>query len=141
MDARACRRRLAILWLSSGALLFLILVGQHLADVYGSRVGEAWDWFGARVLPLLSLMVGALSAQAFAKERRNQYVEPIAFWVSVGLSCVYLLVAFSTLLMQKAVPSRTPLEVLSESAIYLGPLQGLVGLSLGAFFAMSQGEK
>ena len=60
------------------------------------------------------------------------------FRLSGGLSALYLATVAATLYLQPLTPWG-PLELMQRSNLWLGPMQGLVVASLGAFFVRQQG--
>jgi hypothetical protein len=136
MNERVCERRLTILWSFGAGLVFLLLVIQDIRNVYGDQSERAWSWFTATVLPTLSVMIGTVAVRA-RKPSGKVLVDPLAFYVSLGLSIVYLGLVLATVLVQP-LSSLTPLQLMARSTLYLAPVQVLVGLALGAFFVSRQ---
>ena len=68
---------------------------------------------------------------------KKKSADRFVFRLSFALSLTYLVVAALTVLMQPfaAVP---PLELMKQSNLWLGPFQGLVAASLGAFFVKTE---
>jgi hypothetical protein len=126
------QNRLAILWLTATGAIFVLLLAQTVAGKYGGQAERAWAWFVPALVPTLSLILSSLAYAATKRTGRNT-VEKRAYRISFLLSAFYLLVALSTLLLQPF-SDLSPLEFLSMSHLWLGALQGLVGVALGAFF-------
>jgi hypothetical protein len=98
---------------------------------FGTDAGKAFSWFTPHVVPTLLLMVGAI-----VKEKESSppaTADRFPFQLSQWLSVTYLVLLLATLLLQP-VSGMTPFEMMNTSELWLGPMQGLVGLSLGAFF-------
>ncbi len=129
----ACQRQLAGVWLIGCGLIFLLMLGQTLGGKYGGQVDKAWSWFIPTVLPILSIIVGAVAYEA-RREPQSVTADRLAFHLSVGLSLSYLLLVIATVLFQP-LSRMTPLELMSVSNLWLGPVQGLVGIVVGVFFA------
>jgi hypothetical protein len=127
-----CQKRLMAVWFVGTALVFLLLMLQTVNQLYGDVVERAWGWFLPTVVPTLSLIIGAIAYQARRPPRRAR-IDRSAFIASLTLSIFYLALVLATLLL-RPISGTTPLEFLSLSNLWLGPTQGLVGLSLGAFF-------
>lgn len=127
-----CQRRLALLWLIVAVVLFSLLITQSVLGKYGGASEQAWAWFLPTVLPTLSLMVGALVSSA-RQQSGGEMVDRFAYRVSFGLSVFYLGLVGAVPLVQP-LTTRTPLELMALSNLWLGPIQGLVGLSLGLYF-------
>jgi hypothetical protein len=132
LSAERARRRLGGLWLASALPLFLLLFVQGITGRYGEHLDKAWAWALPTVLPTCSLIVGVW----FADRKRPRSEEPVGrfrFRVALGLSGFYLLLVWSTLLLQPF--SRFPvLEMFRLSHLWLAPAQGLAAAALAAFF-------
>jgi hypothetical protein len=126
------QNRLAALWLMAGGAIFVLLLAQTVGGKYGRQAERAWAWFVPAVVPTLSII---LSSIAFAATKRvdRTTVEMRAYRISFLLSAFYLLVVLSTLLLQPF-SDLSPLEFLAMSHLWLGALQSIVGVALGAFF-------
>lgn len=137
VDVGSCQTRLAAIWLGGGGVLFVVVLVQSLAGKYGEQTGVAWSWLLPALIPTISLIVGAVAYDA-VKSKTETTVDRMAFRVAGGLSVFYLLLLTTTLLAEPLTRS-SPLELLEMSKLWLGPVQGLVGLSLGAFFVSREG--
>jgi hypothetical protein len=124
--------RLAAVWFAGAGAVFLLVLVQTLAGKYGENTEAAWGWLMPAILPTLSLITGAIAYNA-AKPKGEFTVDRLAYRVAFYLSIFYLLLLLVTLLAEP-LTSMTPLQVLELSGYWLGPVQGLVGLALGAFF-------
>jgi hypothetical protein len=133
---RKCKRQLIIIWLSGAGLAFTLLVVQTVGGVFGGAADKAWGWFVPTILPTLSVIVGAVTFDARAPQDHT-LVDSTAFLVSTVLSIFYLGLMLATILL-RPLANVTPLQFLDTSNLWLGPAQGLVGLSLGAFFTSAQ---
>jgi hypothetical protein len=128
-----CKRRLATLWFICAGGLFLIVLFQTFFGHYGKSVNDAWGWLLPTVLPTLSLIVGVLVSDALGKGIRVETVDKFLFKLTFGLSATYLFAVFLTIAIQP-VARTSPPELMKQSNLWLGPFQGLVSASLGAFF-------
>lgn len=128
--------RLAAVWFAGAAVVFLLLLVQTLTGKYGDHAGAAWGWLMPAILPTLSLITGAIAYNA-SKPKRDTTVDRLAYRVALGLSVFYLALLLTTLLVEPLIRA-TPLQLLEMSDFWLGPVQGLVGLSLGAFFVSAR---
>jgi len=129
-----CKKTLATVWFLGAGILFLLILMQTLFGKYSGEEEKAWSWFLPTVMPTLSLIIGVLVAdmtQGLVDEERQ--IDPFLYKLAISLSIVYFLVVLSGLLLQPFTPMST-LEILSLSNLWLGPLQGLVAASIGAFF-------
>ncbi len=134
---KVCRRQLAVLWFGVGLALFVVLVLQSVLDRFGDRVEDAWSWFLPSVMPTLLLIVGVLVLDVASNGYADKNIDPFFFWVTFALSAVYLLLVAATLLLQPftGVPI---LDLMKQSNLWLGPLQGLVAAALGVFFVKGE---
>lgn len=132
-----CQRRLAVVWLLAAALLFAILVVQSLAGKYGEQAGRVWSWFLPTVVPTLSLIIGAVAYSA-RQSGSGDTVERFAYQLSLGLSVFYLVLVAAVPLVQPLL-AVDPFQLMDSSKLWLAPVQGLLGLSLGAFFVSREG--
>ncbi|MCR9214336.1 MAG: hypothetical protein NXI13_11515 [Proteobacteria bacterium] len=134
-----CKRRLAMIWLLIGGAIFLVLLGQSFFGKYGDLTQDAWGWFLPSVMPTLSLIVTVMVFDALNGSADDKPADRFMYLIAVGLSVFYLLIVFSTILVQP-LTAIGPIELMNQSNLWLGPLQGLVAASLGAFF-VKQGEE
>src|ERR1700674_717341 len=132
-----CQRTLALLWLVASGLLFVLLLAQTSLGHYGDSYADAWNWLLPAVLPTASLIVTVLFKTTEAEQKT---ADRFLFRLCYGLSLTYLLTLILVLLLQ---PFQTgaAAEALKHSNIYLGPFQGLVASSIGAFFVQTEKTK
>jgi hypothetical protein len=128
-----CKRRLATVWFALGGVIFLLLVIQTVMGYYGQRATDAWGWFLPNVMPTLSLIVGVLVLDQMGAGVKTRTADAFLYRLALGLSCAYLLLILLSILVQPFAP-LPPLELMQQSNLWLGPLQGLVAGTLGAFF-------
>jgi len=86
-------------------------------------------------MPTLSLIVGAVAYEA--RHQQTATVSHLAFRISFWLSVVYLALVLTVFLGQPF-SGMTPLGLMQVSNLFLGPIQGLLGLALGVFFVSRQ---
>jgi hypothetical protein len=108
------------------------MFAQTITGKYGEQTQRAWAWFMPIVVPTLSVILSAIAYGATAPVA-DQTVEARAYRLTWWMSAFYLLVVLATLLLQPLSNPR-PLEFMGTANLWLGPLQGLVGIALGAFF-------
>jgi len=135
-----CRRRLAVIWFAAAALILLILLLQTLVGNFDpAYVQRAWSWFFPSVMPTLLLMFGVLvtdAATAATGTNVSAPADPFLFRLTIGISLVYLGILLLVLLAQPMAggTSQSRIATLNQSEYFLGPFQGLVAASMGAFF-------
>src|SRR5262245_42193110 len=133
ISSKVCRKRLAILWIIGGLLLFFVLILQSVFGRFGDKMEEAWSWFLPTLMPTLSLILGVLTFDATSGGGSGKTVDRFFYRLAFWLSAVYLLVVAMTLFLQPF--TQTPLlELMDRSNLWLGPLQGLVAAVLVIFF-------
>jgi hypothetical protein len=128
----AAQTRLAVLWLAGSAVIFMLMLAQTVSGKYGGQTQRAWGWFMPTVVPTLSVILSAIAYGA-TRAAEDQTVEERAYRLTFWMSAFYLLTILATLLLQPLSDLR-PLEFMSNANLWLGPLQGLVGIALGTFF-------
>lgn len=151
LSESAARWRLAYFWLAGAGLVFLILVVQSLTGYYEPKTEQAWSWFLPTVMPTLSLIIGVLVADARKRRQALQDDEPAEptpahrplYRLSGALSALYLLMVTVSILVQPLLASLPepikPLELMTRSNLWLGPLQGLTAAALAYFFTSGEG--
>lgn len=136
ISVSVCQRRLATIWFVGCSLVFVLVLVQSILGKYGNEVERAWSWFLPTIIPTLSLIVGAVTYEA-RRPQTTATVDRFFFRISMGFSLAYLLLVLVTLLLQPF-SNMTPLELMDISNLWLGPVQGFVGIALGAFFVSRQ---
>jgi hypothetical protein len=136
MSTRVARKRLTLVWFLGAGAVFFIIVAQSVGGKYGDEVTQAWAWFFPTVLPTLALIVSVLVVDATVGAQ-DKHVDRFLFYLTAGLSGVYLALVLSTILLQP-LTGVEPIENMRRSNLWLGPLQGLVTAALGAFFVKGE---
>ncbi len=129
-----CQRRLALVWIIGAGVLFLFVLIQSSLGHYDNSA-DAWNWLLPAVLPTASLIVTALFKTLQPEEKM---ADRFLFRLCFSLSAVYLLTLLAVLLLQPLQQSSGPAEALKHSQICLGPFQGIVVSSVGAFFGQTE---
>ena len=133
------KQRLAVLWFIGAAISFLLLVAQSTLGRYADRTTDAWSWFLPTIMPTLSLMIGVLVIDAAQGKLKEKTADRFLFRLTFGISITYLLAVCAVLLLHPF-SSMGPIELMNQSNLWLGPLQGLVAAALGAFFVKGSGN-
>jgi hypothetical protein len=137
MTMRGAQRALAGTWFGTSFVIVSIVLIQSILGHY-SDPAEAWGWVTTNLVPTLSLMVGILVAENVGKAEPDRDVDAFLFQLALGLSLFYLLSLLLTLLLSPFAQSL-PLALMKQSQqLWIGPIQGLVTASLGAFFVRSR---
>lgn len=132
------KKSLATLWFIGAGFVFVVLLLQTILGRYGENAKDAWSWLLPTIVPTLSLIVSVFILDTFEKGAKIKMVDGFMFRLCFSLSAVYLIVVALTVLLQPF-SKFSPLELMKTSNLWLGPFQGLVSASLGAFFI--RGEK
>ena len=119
--------------------LLILLIVQTICEKYGENATEVFGWFLPIVMPTLSLIIGILIMDAIGKGIKFKIVDRFLFRVAFALSTFYLILVALTILLQPFA-EKQPIEVIRQSNLWLGPLQGLVAALLGAFFVKKEKE-
>jgi len=139
ISMRSARHCLAALWLALGSLLVVFVSIQMTMDVYGTSSRDVWEWLVPNIVPTMTLVIGALAAD-LRPTIHDYKVSRMFFFVAFGLSFVYLvflivLVFYSVAHVPEDPEVGSPaLKAMQRATFGIGALQGLVALSLGAFF-------
>ena len=118
---------------------------QSLTEVYYEKSDQAWGWLFQNILPTLTLMVTIFSYEAMKKENapkeKKETTDVFFYRLTFYVSITYLFLLFLTLILQPFVLRNTDLtriELLNQSNLWLGPLQGITTGLLGIFFVKSE---
>ena len=114
------------------------MVVQSFGGKYGGRLDDAWGWLLPTIMPTLALIVGVLVVDLGTDAGADKMVDRYLFRLALGLSVVYLFLVTMTFLAQPLTGVPT-LDLMQRSNLWLGPLQGLVAATLGAFFLKGEG--
>ena len=133
MPLETARWRLATLWFSGAGLIFLILVGQSMGNVFESTVNDAWAWALPNIVPTLGLMISILTVYATITDAETDRftVRKPFYRLTAALSVFYLInltivIAGAPLVIHWGGGGgvKTPIDVLHTSNFWLGPLAG-----------------
>ena len=131
-----CQQQLLVVWGIGAGFAVLVVALQIMAGYYGDRGDEAVKWLMTNLFPNLGVMVGAM-AYAVHHAPGEATVNPLAFRTAWAISVFYLFLVALVLLVPPFSAS-TPLQLMSSSSMFLAPVQGLVGTTLGVFFVSKQ---
>lgn len=123
------KKSLAKIWFVGAGFLFMLFFFQQIGGKYGKNADDAWSWLLPNIMPTLSLIIGILIKDASRKES-DTTVDRFLFRLSYGLSICYI----AMIILMIMLSPTNPLEMMRQSKLFLGPLQGLVSATLGAFF-------
>ena len=131
-----CKKKLAILWFVSSGLLFFVVLFQSYFGAYREHISESWEWLLPTIVPTLSLILGVFVMDTVSHGMETRKVDSFFFRLTFGVSSTYLIVVALTILISPFlwVKTQDMVDHLQRSHLWLGPLQGLVSASIGAFF-------
>jgi len=140
VDVHRCQRVLVTTWSIGALLTFFLMILQTIhpeAPLDGER---GWAWLLSLVSPTLTLMWGAVFSDARAR-RTTVTVDRFAFRLSLGISIVFLFTVTLVLLLPPFLQLRADERgaLLERSNLWLAPIQGLLGIAMGAFFVSREG--
>lgn len=135
-----CQQSLVRVWVVWSGLVVGLVFLQTVFGHYEGRGAATWKWMATSLGPPLALLLGAVAAKALTKKHRQQkiLVSAFAYRLSLWVSIFYLTLVTLTLLLEPVammVAQRADLNLISESELWLVPLQSLLTGSLGAFGA------
>ena len=137
------KKRLALLWFPASGALFLLVMLQTAFGHYGDHWRDAWSWLLPTIVPSLSLMVAVFSMDLRGNSDTDRQVERFGFSLCFWISVFYFgTVALTILLGPMAEQFGTSsLDLMTESQLWLAPLQGIVSGVLGWFFVKPESAK
>jgi len=130
------RSHLSKVWLIGSLMLGLVLIAQSVAGHYGAEPLPAWKWYLGSVMPVTTLIMGALCYTALKPEALQYIVRRSFYRVALVLSSVYLLLIGLTIAIEPLVPIGI-FDLMRMSNYWLAPFQTLVASAIGALFFKS----
>jgi hypothetical protein len=132
---------LASVWLGGAA----VILGLFFVQIAGGKfpeVDRAWAWLLPNIVPVLTMIGGAVSYQV-ARPAVRIMVNPFAYRAAMALSIVYLAILLLVLLLIPLAEAqgRHPIDWVTGSQIPITALSATVTGALGAFFVSSKPEK
>lgn len=134
------RQRLAVVWFIAAAMAVALMIVQTANGKYGSKASLAWGWLLPTIVPILSLVLSTLAKHASSPAQFTEHVDAFAYRTALGVSVFYVLALLATLFAQPFV-GGSALDWMQTSNLFLGPLQGLTVVMVGAFFQKASGER
>lgn len=136
MTRRIAQRWLAGIWIFGFIVISLLLLIQTaISDIYGDEAPRIWNWFKDAVVPTVTLMLGVVIVDIARTDAARRPADRFVFTLSVALSAVYL----SAIMVIIGVVANTySFDAIERSRNYLEIYQGLVAISIGAFFGTAE---
>jgi hypothetical protein len=131
MTVGRARAGLAVLWIASSLLMFVILAAMTVFQRF-KEWDMVWNWYLPLTCPIVGLIITTLT---FSNTRiHNKTVKDAwVYWIAVGLSIVYIVCIFGIVLLQPITGGNLG-TLMKSSGWYLGVLQGFVSAMIGKFF-------
>lgn len=126
----AAKKKLATLWFILAGIIILVMILMSFNKIK-AFLDVAWSWLFPNILPSLSLILTVFLIDIQQKNEEKK-VDRFYFRLAFLISTFYLLAILGILL--SAGFGFNLKEAMESSNFYLGPLQGIVGASLGLFF-------
>jgi hypothetical protein len=137
VSLETARIRLTVVWTIGTALVLTVVIVQSIMNHYGSETQEVWEWLLPTVMPSLGVIVSSLISSAFDPLSASAFVRSLFYRVALSVSLFYLALVLLSILLQPFT-DLPPIQLMHRSSLWLGPLQGLAGGSLGVLFASKQ---
>ena len=137
LTIQTAKKRIALVWFTGAAILFLFVFGLSLNSPSASAV---WAWFLPTVMPNLSLIVGVWVADTRAGGVPDHTIDPFMYRIAAGLSGFYLLL-IAVLFLLHPYSALGLTSWLQSSQFWLAAVQGLASLAMGAFYVQRSHEK
>ena len=137
MDKREGHWRVLVVWMTGALLVLIIMLAQQVGGAFQGDSKIAWGWFTTTVVASPGLLFGAYLAPAKGKP---EMIERRVYLITVAISLVYLGLVLFTFGWFAVQAERRLVDILTETALFLGPVQGLVTLALGRFIGLAGKE-
>lgn len=124
---------LATLWFTGGAIIIVLMFLQTVFGKFEDQSNDAWSWILSNLMPSLSLILSTFLSDINATKRNTRRVDSFYYYLALGISIFYLLLLLMLIALEP-LTDHTILELMHDSGIYLGPLQGLATAAMGMFF-------
>ncbi len=132
VTVRRSRYTLFGIWIGAFMVIGAVLFIQQVAGVYGADSEAVWSWFIPNILPTVSLMAATLVSAQDRPETDTKLVDRQYFRLTLIVSVFYVALLFGTVMAQPFTGIE-PLELMSDSSLYLAPFQGIATGLIGVF--------
>ncbi len=132
---RGAQKKLAICWFIFASIFFLVVVLQTLFGKFGDNVSDVWSWLQSALVPSLSLMITIFVTNINTED--DHQVDVFYFRLTFWISFVYLMILLAHILIEPF-SSKTEIQIIKQSKVYIGTIQGIVSASLGLFFVKKE---
>jgi hypothetical protein len=134
------RRKLLLLWLSGGFMLFLLVFLSTIPGrgSYGDDADTVWKWFGTNLGTTLATMLGVVAADSIGPPRPDRNVARFFYRVMAGLSVFFLLVMVSPFFLRPILQFDF-IVFLKNSKWWLGAVQSVSMVGMNVLYPKSAG--
>lgn len=140
------QNQLQLIWYIGAAVLFLILVASTFSEAFVTttiegpkqQADKVWAWFIPLICPTLILIAATAFANAKTTGRNTKTIKTSFGRFVQYLSLFYLLMLTLIVAGWPLLPQENPLDTITLSNYFLGPIQGLVVTCVGNIFIQSR---
>ena len=138
LQLRIVRRRLLLWWLIGGIVPFAIIFFSTLPGVgsFGSSAETIWKWFATNFGTTLGTMLATVAADSFGSPSKKT-VTRFFYRLMIGLSIFFLLMLCAPFFLRPMLQFSL-IDLLNNSKWWLGAVQSVVNIGLGAIFPKSK---
>lgn len=130
------QRKIAYMWFGFSAILFLLIFLQYILGKFENKNQEAWGWFFGLILPNLTLMLTVFVTDTNNKDDTSE-IRMFYYRLTAGLSIFYFM-SISLIILLQPMIQKPIIQLMSESNLFLVPIQGVVSGSIGLFFVKKE---
>ena len=131
----SAQKKLAVSWFLSSFAFFAIILAQTLFGKLDGNIQEAWSWAMSSVIPSLSLMLTVFLANL--NNNKDHQVDYFYYKLALGVTFGYFSILLAHILVQPFT-GKKELDIINQSKIYIGSIQGVVSSCLGMFFVKKE---
>jgi cytochrome bd-type quinol oxidase subunit 2 len=132
VDLEQARKSIAKIWYWGAGVSGCLVILQLILGRFEGITAEFIGWFTPTIVPTLGLIIGVISSTA-SEDDTDRTVKGFFFRTARGLSLVYLVVLFFTMLLEPFAGNHD-MKYYNFANYWLAPIQGLVVAALGALF-------
>jgi len=136
---KSVRRKLLVLWLIGGALIFVIVFTMAQGTL-SDQPGTIWEWFGSNMGLTLATMFGYVAKDSLDAGKPSPLIDGFFYRLMATLSVFYLLLMVATLVIWPAIPGGDLVTVLNSSKWWLGSVGSLVTIGINTIYPKSAAD-
>jgi Na+/H+-dicarboxylate symporter len=123
----------AYVWFCVGGGIFILVLLQTVFGRLSEEASDVWSWILPMIMPTLSLMAAVIVADSFDSHGKDKMVGRFGYRLTMIISLFYVCSVFCIIVLSSLL-NASPMKILNQASLALGPLQGLVTATLGFFF-------